>query len=398
MRTLSPRGSFWTAASVAALALWGSGAPSMVYPLYAADFHLTPVVITTIFAVYPLSLVVVLIIFGSISDYIGRRTTMLIGVAALIVGSILFAIAPNVGLLFAGRLFQGIGVGLAMSPASEALVEFNSGPRSRAGSINTAATALGLAFATIVGGALVQYAPLPRELTFWVLTAVSVVVFVFVSFLPRHSADPTLGKWRPRGITVAPGIRGVWLTSSIAISAAFAVGAVLLSLGSKIAVDLINTDNALVSGSILALTPVVIGIVALAARRIPARTSISIGGLVTALALGLLIISSNTASLAVFLTTAIVAGVGYGLLFLGGLTLVNQFAPAHHRAQTLSAVYLVAYLLQGTTAVLVGYSATAVGLGIAIDIVAPILAGFALIASVIALLVGRARTVAVAHA
>ena len=33
-RTLGRRASFWTAAAVAALALWTSGAPSVSYPLY----------------------------------------------------------------------------------------------------------------------------------------------------------------------------------------------------------------------------------------------------------------------------------------------------------------------------------------------------------------------------
>ena len=44
-----------------------------------------------------------------------------------------------------------------MSPASAAMVEFNPGGNAaRASSINTASTALGLALATIVGGALVH--------------------------------------------------------------------------------------------------------------------------------------------------------------------------------------------------------------------------------------------------
>ena len=79
---------FWTCASVLALALWTSGAATPVYPLYATDWQLTPFVTTAIFAVYPLVLVVVLLVFGSLSDTIGRRASILLGVSASIVGVI----------------------------------------------------------------------------------------------------------------------------------------------------------------------------------------------------------------------------------------------------------------------------------------------------------------------
>ncbi|HEY0259328.1 MAG TPA: MFS transporter [Lacisediminihabitans sp.] len=398
MPTLSNRSSFWTAAAVVAVALWASGAPSMVYPVYVAEWQLPPIVITSIFAVYPISLVVILVIFGSISDYIGRRATMLAGVTAMAIGILLFAIAPNVGWLFAGRIFQGIGVGLAMSPASAAMVEFNPGGNAaRASSINTAATAVGLALATIVGGALVQFAPLPGHLAYWVLFALTLALIVAILFMPRRVVGTTAeGRWRPRGVRVPKGLGGVFITSALAVTAGFAMGALLLSLGSEIAKDLINTENAFVAGSIIALSAVAIGVTAVVARPLAPRTAIGIGGLTTAAGMGLIALAAATASLPVFLSAQVVAGVGYGLLFLGGLGLTNRHAPAHHRAQTLSAVYLVAYLAQGLIAVSLGLSATSIGLAPAVDIWAPVIAGICIAAALLAALVGRRRAAVVA--
>jgi len=71
MPTLSPRASFWTAAFVAGLALWASAAPTVVYPLYAAEWHLTPALTTAIFAAYPVVLIPVLLIFGNLSTTSG---------------------------------------------------------------------------------------------------------------------------------------------------------------------------------------------------------------------------------------------------------------------------------------------------------------------------------------
>src|ERR1700712_5809629 len=63
-RRLGRNASFWTAAFVIAICLWGSGTPSLLYPVYAAAWHLTPTVITTVFAAYPLALVVMLFVAG----------------------------------------------------------------------------------------------------------------------------------------------------------------------------------------------------------------------------------------------------------------------------------------------------------------------------------------------
>ncbi|TDW29829.1 hypothetical protein [Cryobacterium psychrophilum] len=70
--SLGRRGTFWSAAVVLALCLWASGAPSVLYPVYAADWDLPAVVTTSVFGAYPLALLLVLLFFGGVSDAIGR--------------------------------------------------------------------------------------------------------------------------------------------------------------------------------------------------------------------------------------------------------------------------------------------------------------------------------------
>jgi MFS family permease len=370
-RSLGRRASFLVAAAVVAHTLWTSAAPAVTYPLYAARWHLTPTVTTGMFAVYPIAVVLTLLLFGNLSDRIGRRAAILAGVASSLVGVGLFAAAPGVAWLHAGRAFMGIGVGLSTSPATAALVEFGvPGQPARANVVATAATALGLGLATLLGGALIQYAPWPLHLNFIALFGVLAGVLAFAWFLPRPTALEAAAapRWRPGTLVVPRAIARVFATAATAVSAGYAVGALMLSLGSQIARDLIGSSNALVNGAVLALFALATGTTALFAKRLSGRLAIQLGGLTTTAALALLLLAASLHALLPFLLASALSGAGYSLLFLGGLTLINAHAPAHHRAGTLSAIYLIGYLLMGAIALALGVVATRWGLRLAIEI------------------------------
>lgn len=389
-RTLGRRASFWTAAAVAALALWTSGAPSVSYPLYAARWHLTPTATNAIFAVYPIVLVVVLVVLGDLSDHIGRRASIVLGLGATLVGVVLFALAPSVVWVFVGRAFMGLGVGLSLSPASAAMVDLSRPDQvGRTSSITTAATATGLALATLVGGALVQYAPDPLHLDYWVLAVIVTGVLVLAWFLPRHVAPEDPRPWRLRGLTVPRGLGGTFATAVLAVSAAYALGSVVLAMGAQIARQLVGSTNVLVTGALLSVSAVVIGVVAIVARRVPARLLVAGGTVGSVLGLGLMTLSAGTHSLGLFFASSALAGAGYSLNFLGGLTLVNTHAPATHRAGMLSSVFVLAYLAQGAAALLLGAAATSSGLTAALELGSPAIALVCVAALVLALVLRR---------
>jgi MFS family permease len=75
--TLSPNTAFFLLASVTVSFLAGSSAPTPLYPLYAAEWGLSPVAITAIFGIYALAVLVALLIGGRLSDHLGRRPVLL---------------------------------------------------------------------------------------------------------------------------------------------------------------------------------------------------------------------------------------------------------------------------------------------------------------------------------
>jgi MFS family permease len=253
MRNFGRSASYWTAAGVVAQTLWTSGAPVMTYPLYASEWHLSPVTTAAIFAVFPIVVVTVRVSVGNVSDFIGRRATILAGLGASLFGVVLFAVAPDVTYLFIGRAWMGVGVGLTAGAASAALVEFSSAAGSKnVGAVTTAAQSLGFVLATLVGGAFVEFAPLPTRLSFWMLAAFIVALLAASWFLPSTYSERRAGPWTPRGLEIPRDMLGPFCAAALAGVVSYTIGALLLSIGAQVTRDLIGSDNAFINGAALA--------------------------------------------------------------------------------------------------------------------------------------------------
>jgi hypothetical protein len=124
-------------------------------------------------------------------------------------------------------------------------------------------------------------------------------------------------------------------------------------------------------------------VVAIAAKRCPAGPAIVAGGVLSAIGMALLVVSAQERSLPVFLLVQAIDGAAYSLLFLGGLTLINQCAPANQRGESISGIYLIGYLLMGLIALGIGKTATLFGLQTAVDCGAPVIATIGLAATVL---------------
>jgi MFS family permease len=369
-RVLGQQASFWVSAGVVTHIFWTSAAPAMTYRLYAEQWHLTPTVTTAVFAVYPIVVVAVLVGFGDLSDHIGRRLVILLGLGASLIGTLLFAVAPDVLWLFAGRALTGIGVGLTAGTATAALVDFSAeGQSKRAASVTTIAQAVGFSGALLLGGALTQYAPWPTHLGFWVLFALIAGLFVATWFLPRRRGGPAASRrWRPKSPSIPAGLRPAFALAASAVTTAYTHGVLILSLGGQVGHDLVGSSNALVNGAALSLFAITSGVVGISARGLSPRPAMLLGAIASVASMGLLALSVARQELSIFLASTAIAGVGYSLLVLGGLALLGGAVPERHRGGVLSALYLFAYLSMGTVALGLGVVATERGLGLAVDL------------------------------
>ncbi|WP_165968047.1 MFS transporter [Saccharopolyspora elongata] len=389
-RRLGRRGAFWAAASVLALALWSSGAPSVLYPIYAEKWDLTPVMVTSVFATYQLALIVVLPLFGNLSDLFGRRRIMITGTALIGASALVFTFAPHVAYLYAGRVLQGAGAGLAMGAATASLIENNttSSPRF-ASTTATVATSTGLTLALFLSGLCAEYLPLPLVWSYIVLLALA-ATSITALLLSHDDRPPAKSRWQPLSPFVPAGIRTGFVIATLSVALAYCVGAIFLSLGAHMIDQFTHTNNTAIIGTLLATSSAFIGITGLFLARFNALTLIWVGVGLTLVSLAIMATASEFQSLPLFLTWCVIGGIAYSLAFTGGLGLINRLAPEHHRGATLSLLYLIAYTLQAVTAIGIGALATTTNLGTAVGAAA--IALTVLSATVAVLLLADRRT------
>jgi len=106
---------------------------------------------------YLLPLSALLLLGGALGDHFGRRRLLVIGTSLFTAASVLCALAPSLGLLFAARAAQGVGAALLL-PNSLALLNaaYEGERRGRAVGIWAAAGAAAAAVAPLIGGWLVS--------------------------------------------------------------------------------------------------------------------------------------------------------------------------------------------------------------------------------------------------
>ncbi|REE68094.1 putative MFS family arabinose efflux permease [Paenibacillus taihuensis] len=389
MKHVSSRTAFWIVAWALVMSLWSSAAPSIMFPLYASQWHLSKSITTGIFAMYPIVIIVVLVVLGNISDYFGRRNTLITGLLFLLAGALTFALAPNMYWLFFGRAMQGTGVGLAVGSGAAALVEFNpTSNKKLPGSINTITQAVGVFLGQIVGAILIKYAPFPLHLSYWVLSAFVCISIILCLFLPQNARSGSEGrsKWKPAGIKVPDGLWGVYILAVLAVGMAFSYGGVFLSLGAQIARDVVGTKDILVIGTVLSISNLLIAVSATIAGRMGPLTSIRAGMIAIILTFVLLVMASELHSFALFIISSIVGGLGYGFSAAGGIALAALNSPPAHRAQFLSAVFLC-YLFQGASSYGGGLASTVYGFSSAIRIVSVVVGLVALMTLLLTLII-----------
>lgn len=132
------------------LDLIGFGIVLPLLPSYAASFHVSDTAIGILVASFSLMQFLLAHWWGRLSDRIGRRPVLLIGLAGSAVSYLLFALATNFWVLLLSRMVAG-GMGATVNVAQAYLADVTT-PEGRARAMGHLGAAFGLGF--VVGPAL----------------------------------------------------------------------------------------------------------------------------------------------------------------------------------------------------------------------------------------------------
>ncbi|WP_328528683.1 MFS transporter [Nocardioides sp. NBC_00368] len=346
------------------LMMAGASAPSPFYPDLQVGLGLQPWVMTAVFAVYAVALLGTLLVFGSVSDHVGRRPVVTVGFLLLAGSFALFRGADTAAFLFEARILQGVASGLLLSTLSATVADFERPSRpGSAAVVNAVAPMVGLALGAVVAGVVLQVSGDARLLVFDALVVLSLAlaagVWLAPETAPRH--EGLLASLRPR-VAVPPGIRGVLARSAPAIFAGWATGGLFLSLGAAIVRSELGATSHILQGLAIGALAGAGAVAAYVFRNRSARVTTLYGTAALAGGTVLSLLALLTGSAAAYLVAVVVAGTGFGTAFFGILRTIMPLLPAHERAEVFAVIFIVSYLAFGIPAVVAGLLTPEIGL------------------------------------
>jgi MFS family permease len=354
--------------------------PTPLYAVYRERFGFSGTELTLIFATYTLVLIPSLLVFGQLSDRVGRRRVLVGGLIGAAVGLVLLALARSTAWLFAARAVQGLSLGAVVGTAAAALVESEpAGDERRAAVAAVLGQSGGSAAGPLVAGSLAQWAPAPRQLCYGLAIAATVAIAAAVWRIPEPSRPS--GEWRLQRPSVPPAIRGRFARVSLSCAAVWAVGALFLSVVPSYAAMLLRTSDLALLGAISAgMLAVACLMQAVAQRgRIRPQRAQPVGLALLVAGIAALVTAFPTHSLALVLIGAVVAGAALGLTYFGSQTEINHIAPPERRGEVTAAFITCIYLCVSVTAISVGLLSDAASLAAAVRAVGVVIAAAAVI-------------------
>lgn len=164
---------------------------SVAQRTFIAEFESTQAVVAWTMTGYTLALATVIPLAGWAADRFGTKRLFMASVLAFTVGSLLCAMAPNIILLIAFRVVQGLGGGMLM-PLTFIILTREAGPKrlGRLMAVLGVAMLLGPIGGPILGGWLID--TYGWEWIFWINLPIGVTAFVLaVMVFPKDRATPS---------------------------------------------------------------------------------------------------------------------------------------------------------------------------------------------------------------
>lgn len=349
---------FYTLVVVTFLA--ASSVPTPLYPLYQASWDFSTLMLTLAFALYMFTLMLTLLVTGHLSDYLGRRPVILIGLAIEVLAMLCFWAAQNLAVLLVARALQGLATGLATSALGAAIIDSD---HRRGPILASIAPMFGMGLGALFSSILVAQAPYPLRLVFMLMTGIFLWQAVGLrgireSVRPQRGALTTL---RP-SVRIAPPVRSTFVRVIPASIAAWSLGGFSLSLGPILVRDVIGIDTPMIGGVLVCLLSSMGAIGIWRMRRFDTRWILLTAGSLISLGTSIMLWGVARHDILLLLAGITMAGPGFGAGFMGAMRAIMPLAPKGERSSLMAVLYVISYLSSSLPALVAGVAAQRFGL------------------------------------
>lgn len=342
-RTTHPQAwSYLLLLALLALALGCSGLPSPLYPIYQSEWHMSPLTITIVFAVYAIGALGSALTVGPVSDAVGRKPVLIAALISILAGLGLFLIATNAWELMIARFLHGGAIGAITVVAGAALLDVRPRDGARNGMASGIALNVGITITVFGAAAAAQWASNPLRVPFAIV-------------------GRTGGRIRLQRPSIPKEITSDFWFSGIGIMTAWSVLGVFLSLYPALTQHATGHTSVIFVGVVVAVMAAASAASQWVGGRLDPRTAAITGDLGMIVALLSAIWALHTGSTAFVIVDSIVLGAAFGLAFGGSLRHLNDVTPADARGRVMSAYYLLGYLAMGVPTVIAGALSSSYG-------------------------------------
>jgi MFS family permease len=357
----------------------GSTLVTPLYVMYKQAFGFSQISLTLIYAVYVIGNLCGLLLFGRLSDQIGRRKVATAGMFLMIIAALVLLSARGIGALYLGRILSGLAISVGAGTGTAWLAELiDDESKSRATVLATSANFIGLGVAAFIAGVLAEYLPWPLHLPYIVYLLALAAVTTLVLMVPETVSQPRPPirdlSVHPR-ISVPSEIRTQFVAPAVTGFGSLALVGFYAALAPSLLANQLHVTSHAIAGAIFLELAVFVAGAILATRSLSSRTSMLLALALMLPSVALIVAAQLATSMALLIVATAVCAIAAGLGYRGSLQVTNQIAPPDRRAEIVST-----YLICGFA----GNALPVIGVGVISTLAGPIAASLAFAATIIA--------------
>jgi len=346
---------------------FGAGIPTPLYALYEQRYHFTSGVLAVVFAAYTAGVLATMLFVAPLSDVIGRKPVLYLGMALTAASAVAFIFASGAFTLAFARIVSGLAVGATTSTATASMASLE--PRRdqhHVARVSVAANFGGVATGILLSGLLVAFAPAPTKLVFVVLILASLAGIVAVATTRETVARrPKALRSRVQRLVVPPPIQRPFWVAAGSLAACYSIYGYFGAMAPTFLRADLHLANVAGSAALIAAMFGFAALTQLALGQVRDRRALLVGLPLILIATVFLTASLPATSFALFVLGDAALGIGVGFAYMGSVTLIDRVSPGSLRGEILSAFFIVGYLALAIPTIGVGVTADRLGLSTA---------------------------------